>query len=104
MNYVSDESAIQAREMARKFQFLKSEAGIIFIGVQAVPAPDGRCKAFEVRLGVTRQIGESTGRSLVRYVLEAEIELGLSILASVYPGISGAAHDAGDEEPRPNQA
>lgn len=97
MDYVSEESIAQAKAMERKFQFLKREAGVIFVSVKAVPTTDGRCKTFEVRLGVTRQIGESTGRSLVRYVLLAEIDRGLTILANVYPGICGAAHDAGDE-------
>jgi hypothetical protein len=103
MDYVSEAAKTQARAMERKFQFLKPDAGLIFISVQAVPAESGRCRVFEVRLGVTRQIGESTGKSLVRYVLQEEMETrDIVIRASVYPGISGAAHDAGDEESRPH--
>lgn len=102
MDYVSEASATKARSMARKFQYLRPEAGVIFIGVQAVPSHNGLSKTFEVRLGVTQQIGRATGEALVRYVLREEIDNKNTILVSVYPGISGAAHDAGDEESDPN--
>lgn len=98
MDYVSEEAVAQAKGMERKFQLLKPEAGVIFVSVRAVPTTDGRCRYFEVRLGMTKRIGESTGRSLVKHVLDEEIDSGLTILANVYSGICGAAHDAGDEE------
>ena len=98
MDYVSIEANAQARAMERKFQFLKADAGVIFVAVQAIPAEEGKCKKFEVRLGMTRRIGEATGRALVRYVLHEEMDRGVVVLASVYSGICGAAHDAGDEE------
>jgi hypothetical protein len=100
MNYASEESATQARAMERKLQHLRPEAGILFISVKAQPCKDGKCKTFEVRLGVTKGIGESTGRALVRYVLHEEIDTrGLTILANVYEGVPGAARgNTGDDE------
>jgi hypothetical protein len=104
MDYVNEESLGLVKEMTRKFQVLPASAGVLFVGVKAVPVADGACKTFEVRLGVTETIGEQTGRSLIRHVLFEEIDHGYVILASVYPGVSGAAHAAGHEEARKHQA
>lgn len=99
MNYVSEDSVKRARDMEKRLQSLRSDAGVIFVGVTAEPAPDGNCKTFNVHLGVTRAIGVATGRALVRHVLDSELSGGFLILASVYQGVPGAAHDASDEAP-----
>ena len=106
MDYVSDASGEQARVIEKKLQELRPEAGILFVSVRAVPCSMGKCDTFEVRLGVTKQTGESTGRALVRWALHEEIEVKrLSILANVYPGISGAARgntNDGQASPTPS--
>lgn len=102
MNYVSEKSNEIAREMERRFQRLPHEAGILFVGVQAVPTEDGEAKAFEVRVGIARRFESSTGMAIIKKVLEQEIEeKKFAISASVYRGVSGAARDENDEVPGP---
>lgn len=87
--YVSPDAHETARKMELKFTGLAPDAGVIFISVVAVPAPGGRSKQFEVRLGLSRQYEISTGLALIRKILESEIESGLELSASVYRGVPG---------------
>ena len=101
-DYVGEAAATQARSFQKRLQQLSQESGILFVSVRAVPANDGNCKSFEVRLGVTKGVGERAGVSLVQFVLREEIKRGLKFLVSAYQGVSGAARDYdGDEEAGP---
>jgi len=100
MNYVSAPAAAQARGFEKRLQQLSPEAGILFLSVCAVAAEDGDSKAFEVRLGVRKNM--MAGVSLVQFTFREEIAQGLRFLVSAYQGVSGAARDNdGDEEAGP---
>ena len=99
MDYVSEESNQQARSFEKRFQQLRPDAGILFVSVKAVPCANGECRAFEVRLGVTRQVGALAGAALCRFIMRQEIDRGLSIVTDVYQGVPGAARgNTSDEE------
>lgn len=99
LKYVADEISVQARSFEKRLQRLSPDAGILFISVKAVPHERGNSKAFEVRLGISKGVGERAGVALVRHVFREEIERGLSFSVSAYEGISGAARaNDGDEE------
>ena len=98
-DYVGDAAAVQAKSFEKRLQRLRPDAGILFVGVKAVPTKDGNCKSFEVRLGVHKGIGESAAVALVQFTLREEIDRGLRFLVSAYQGVSGAARaNDGDEE------
>ena len=100
MDYVSAPAAAQARSFEKRLQQLSPDAGILFVGVLAVPAEDGDSKRFEVRLGVRKAM--MAGVALVQFTFREEIEQGLQFLVSTYQGVSGAARDYdGDEEAGP---
>jgi len=99
MDYVSDEAAAQARKFERKLQQLPKDAGLLFIGVQAVPASDGKSGVFEIRLGLRRTVGDVDGAALVKFVFREELANGVRFQVSTYRGVSGADRDDdGDEE------
>lgn len=101
MDYVGEEEAAQARKFERKLQQLPKDAGLLFIGVQAVPAPNGKSGVFEVRLGLRRR-GEVDGAALVKFVFREELASGVRFQVSTYRGVSGADRDDdGDEEAGP---
>jgi hypothetical protein len=96
-DYVSDESAAQAKAYETELRKLPPDAGILFIGVKAVPCRDGKSKSFEVRLGTHRAVGQSASVALVSYTFRHEMQRGIKFLVSAYQGISGAARaDHGD--------
>lgn len=100
IEYVGEASAVLAREFERKLQKLPKDAGILFVGVQAVPALDGNSKSFEVRLGLRRR-SAGGGSALVKFVFQEELANGVRFQVSAYPGVSGADRDHdGDEEAR----
>jgi hypothetical protein len=100
MDYVSAPAAAQARGFEKRLQQLSPEAGILFVGVLAVPTEDGDSKTFEIRLGVRKTM--LAGVALVQFTFREEIEQGLKFLVSAYQGVSGAARDDdGDEEAGP---
>lgn len=99
MQYVSEEAAAKAREFERRFQALPSSAGIIFVSVAAVPVEGGQTSTFDVLLGMTTAFEPQLGESLVKRVLEEEIEKKQITLRDVRVrrGVSGAASDRGDQ-------
>lgn len=99
MDYVNESSLDLAKEMEKRFTTLHPTAGVLFIGVRAVPVPGGKSKTFEVRLGIQRKFDEGTGMAIIKKVLEKELlqSSGYTILASVYRGSAGRACDASDE-------
>ena len=101
MDYVGDVAAALCKGFEKRLQSLSPDAGILFVGVKAVPTANGASSVFEVRLGVCKDIGESAGLALVKFVFREEIETGLKFLVSAYQGVSGAARAYdGDEEAR----
>lgn len=77
-------------------------AGVIFVGVDALPAPDGVSTTYEVRLGLSRRYERDTGQALIKNILEEEIESGeFNIHVAVYCGSPGTCHegDAGPGSP-----
>lgn len=105
--FVTEEAAQRAREMEQRFRDLPPSAGILFVGVKALPTKgDLDAQKFELVVGVTRQLEEATGRALIKKMLENEMGLGDAdvIDASVFRGVSGAARDEDSEDPHPAQA
>lgn len=102
--YVTEGAAELAREMEKKFQRLAPQAGVVFVGVKPIPIDGGKVRTFEVRLGISRRLDESTGMALVRKVLEDETKMGLEITAAIYRGVSGAARDEDSQDAHPTQA
>lgn len=95
--YVNEKSAAQVAEMERKLLKLSSGAGILFIGVSAVPEESGDCKVFFVRLGLIKSLTKDAGDMMVRTALKDEIARGAVIQTGIYLGIRGAAGDASHE-------
>lgn len=92
--YVSANAAFFAREFEQRFQKLPAKAGIIFVSVDAVPAPEGKTTSFHIRLGITKNLTEDVGWALIQTVLRDEIKNGVAkITASVFVGFSGACSD-----------
>jgi hypothetical protein len=90
--YVDAESVSVAADWESRFQMLSPSAGVLFVSVKPTPVEGGRCQSFEVRLGISRTMEESTGLSLIKHVLEAEIASGqYEIQGAVYRGSPGAA-------------
>jgi hypothetical protein len=87
--------------MEGKFASLPSQAGILFISVQPQPEEDGKSIEFFVRLGLSRQFEEGTGKALIKKILEDEIRAGLRIFSAVYRGVSGACRDYGTSTTHP---
>lgn len=101
-DYVGDTAATQAKSFSKRLQRISPDAGILFISVRAVPTKDGNSKTFEVRLGVTKGVGERAAIALTQFTFKEEIERGLKFNVSAYEGVSGAARDNdGDEEAGP---
>ena len=97
MDYVGAPAAAQARSFEKRLQQLQPVAGVLFVGVNAVPTEDGESRTFEVRLGVKK--GMVAGVALVQFTFRKEIDQGLRFLVSAYQGVSGAARDDdGDEK------
>lgn len=105
MDYVSEDAAQVVKYLEKKFQSVSELAGVIFISVQAVPAPKGEVDSYIVRLGISKKFEEATGMALLKSVLHDEIERkAFNLSASIYRGVSGAASDKGDEGPHPRPA
>lgn len=92
VKYVSEASIATADQMEEKFLTLPSEAGILFVAVHPEPVEGGKCKIFNVRLGMPKSFDPGTGFALVQKVLELEVNF-FEIRASVYLGTSGAGRD-----------
>jgi hypothetical protein len=101
--YVDEKANEIARWMERRLQEVSPLAGIIFVSVKAVPVLKGNSNAFEVRLGLDREMEEGTGVAVIQNTFKEQIQQGLvTINAAVFRGIRGAASNAGDEEAHPN--
>lgn len=100
MKFVSEEAAKAAREMERKFQLLPPEAGILFVSAEPQPEEGGKVREFIIRLGLSRQFEESTGRAIMKKVLEDELKK-FKLFLGVYRGVSGASRDEGTTRPGP---
>lgn len=101
MRYVDEKSNKLARDMEKRLSKLPPEAGVLFVAVQAQPEEGGRCREFFVRLGLRRDLEESTGKALVQHVFADELADGLKISAGVYRGVSGTAREPGAPAARP---
>jgi hypothetical protein len=96
--YVSEEAFHLAQEFESRIRRLPPEAGIIFVGVSAVPCKGGKSDSFDIVLGIDRKFEEATGQALLRKVFEEEIKDGeLAITGRVFRGTAGAAGDATPE-------
>ncbi len=105
MDYVSEDTLQVVKYLEKKFQSVSEAAGILFVGIRAVPAPGGLVSAFEIRLGISKRFEEATAIALLKSVLHDEIERkAFTFTASIYRGVSGAACDKGDEGPHPRPA
>jgi hypothetical protein len=105
MDYVSEEAKKVVEYIESRLRILPPAAGILFISVKAVPAPKGEVKAYEVRMGISKNFDEETGMAVIKTVFHKEIEEGaFTLLASVFRGIPGAANDKSHEgaHPRPS--
>ena len=90
--YVSELARQTSRKMEAKFSSLPPGAGVIFVGVTAEKALQGKSVVFTVRLGMSRLYEKATGEALIRDVLRDEIASGaFTINASVYLGVPGAS-------------
>jgi hypothetical protein len=98
MDYVSEDAKKVVEYIESRLRILPPAAGILFISVQAVPAPRGEVTTFEVRIGMSKNFDEETGMAIIKTVFQKEIESNVFVLhASVYRGIPGAASDKGHE-------
>lgn len=90
--YVNDASFRTAQEFENRLRGLPAEAGVIFVGVSAVPIQGGVCKTFSIVLGLDRKFEEETGHALLKKVFEREIQDGkIGVNARVFRGSPGAA-------------
>ena len=93
MKYVSEESLEAALAMERKFAALPPDIGVLFASVEPTPIEGGKVLEFAVRIGVTRNVTEATGKILIRRLLTQEMKSGLHIYGAVYRGVSGTARN-----------
>ena len=101
IDYVGEKAAALARKFEKTIQHVAKQAGILFVGVRAVPTQDGESDQFEVSMGIRRGIGVTDGNALVKFIFRKEIEDGLRFQVSSFQGVSGADRDYdGDEETR----
>lgn len=106
MFYVNEKSAAVAREYEKRLQALPASAGIIFVSVAAIPVEGGNTIFFDVSLGITKDFDPSLGVSLVKSVFDDEVSSGAAFFRTVSSivGVSGAAHDRGNQgDARPRQ-
>ena len=105
MDYVGEPATQVVKYIEKKFQSVHEAAGILFVSVSAVPAPEGKVTDYVIRLGISKKFEEGTGMALVKSVLNDEIERkAFNISVAIYRGVSGAASDQGDEGPHPRPA
>lgn len=99
VSYVSANAHAFARMFEDRFQKLPPNAGVIFVSVKAIPAPGGNVTEFEIRLGISKNLTEDIGWSLIQYVMKDEIAAKvITIRGSVYLGFSGACRDKSSED------
>jgi hypothetical protein len=90
--YVDEISAQRAAEYESRFQLLRPDGGILFVGIEAVPAVGGFSTTFIVRLGVAKWMDPRTGMAIIQTVLKDEL-LKFDIQGAAYRGVRGAGHD-----------
>lgn len=88
IKYVDSESVVRAKMWEERFRDLPVEAGIIFIGVEAVPLIGGKSDTYDVRLGISARFETDTGLAVIKKVLANEMGK-FVIRASVFRGSSG---------------
>lgn len=103
--FVSAESAQKAREFEQRFQELDPGVGVIFVSVEALPAPKGLCKEFKILLGITKKLHSSVGWAIIRHWMREEIQSGeITITGGVFTGVSGACRDESAKGANPSPA
>ena len=98
IEYVSEDAVDASLEMERKLQLLPPHAGVIFVGVKAIPALGGLVTTYEVRVGIRKILSEQAGAALITHALKDWIAAGVHINAAVYLGVAGASHDGLDAQ------
>jgi hypothetical protein len=86
--------SVLASLLERKFQALPPHAGVVFVSIEPLPAPEGRTTRFRLVLGMGRLFEKDTGLALVKALLEKEIDRGLVFNTTVVRGVGGACRDS----------
>ena len=103
--YVTVGAAALAREIERKFQELPKEAGVICVGVKALPAANGEVDTYHVQLGISKSLGEDVGWALIQKVKHDMPVLTLMRLTgTVFLVYSGECSDKGPKDVGPASA
>lgn len=101
--YVSANAASFAKVFESRFQKLPPIAGVIFVSVDAIPAPNGKTTQFLIRLGISKNLSEDVGWALIQQVMKDEIASGvMTITGSVHVGYAGACRDESSEDAHPS--
>lgn len=103
--YISFPSLEVANEFEQRLCSVTLDAGIIFVGVQAVPIASGVCTAFNITVGADRKFDERTIEAVVQKVFQKELSGGeLAITVKVVRGSRGAACNKALQRPSSSPA
>ena len=90
--YVAELADKMARKFEEKIQAFPALAGLLFICVEAVPAPKGQVVFYDFYLGIDRRFPKETGEALIKKAMEADIQAGVNIRIKVFRGVPAKAN------------
>jgi hypothetical protein len=94
--YVSEEAERLARSWEERFTELPPTAGVLFASVRPKPASRGEVRAFDVRIGISKKLGQELGSAIARHVLARELaDERYELVIESWSGLPCAAHHAG---------
>lgn len=96
IKYVSQDALEVSLQMERQLQSFPAQAGIIFVSVKAIPELEGKVTTYEVRLGMSKTVGEAAGSALLNEALGDWVLLGVKINAAIYTGVPGGIGKPGN--------
>ena len=89
MDYVSEEMDKICRDLEVELATLPEDAGILFVSIQAHPAPTGACTTISICLGIDRRFETAVGLSLATFFARERLPEDVQPLFSIFRGVPG---------------